>query len=96
MQSSMDISLQRFAEYHALEGAFGRRAITERAKGVLMERHHVDEQHAFQMLRDQARATHRKIVNVAEAVLTSHRLLPHDGEHGPADRESFAKTEEEG
>ena len=32
MQSSMDVSLQRFAEYHALEGAFGRRAVTERAR----------------------------------------------------------------
>jgi AmiR/NasT family two-component response regulator len=33
-QSSIDIVLRRFAEYHDLEGAFGRRAITERAKGI--------------------------------------------------------------
>ena len=38
-QSSIDIVLRRFAEYHELEGAFGRRALTERAKGILMERH---------------------------------------------------------
>ena len=31
-QSSIDIVLRRFSEYHDLEGAFGRRAITERAK----------------------------------------------------------------
>jgi response regulator NasT len=31
-QSSIDITLRRFAEYHDLEGAFGRRALTERAK----------------------------------------------------------------
>lgn len=30
-QSSIDIVLRRFAEYHDLEGAFGRRALTERA-----------------------------------------------------------------
>ena len=42
-QSSIDIVLRRFAEYQDLEGAFGRRAITERAKGILMERHSVDE-----------------------------------------------------
>src|SRR5215211_4768941 len=42
-QSSIDIVLRRFAEYHNLQGAFGRRAITERAKGILMERHSVDE-----------------------------------------------------
>jgi two-component system, response regulator / RNA-binding antiterminator len=35
-QSSIDIVLRRFAEYHDLEGAFGRRAVTERAKGILM------------------------------------------------------------
>jgi response regulator NasT len=36
-QSSIDIVLRRFGEYHELEGAFGRRALTERAKGILME-----------------------------------------------------------
>lgn len=76
LASSIDIALQRSAEYHALEGAFGRRAVTERAKGVLMERHGIDEQRAFEMLRDHARRTNRKVVDVAEAVLTSHALLP--------------------
>jgi AmiR/NasT family two-component response regulator len=76
LQSSIDISLERFAEYHALEGAFGRRAVTERAKGVLMERHSVDERRAFELLRDHARGTNRKIVDVAGAVLEGHRLLP--------------------
>jgi response regulator NasT len=33
-QSSIEIVLRRFAEYHDLEGAFGRRAVTERAKGT--------------------------------------------------------------
>jgi AmiR/NasT family two-component response regulator len=75
MQSAMDVSLQRFAEYHALEGAFGRRAVTERAKGILMERHSIDEQRAFHLLREQARRTNRKMVDVAASVLESHRLL---------------------
>src|SRR4029079_10452821 len=47
LQSSIEIVLRRFAEYHNLEGAFGRRAVTERAKGILMERHSIDEQSAF-------------------------------------------------
>jgi AmiR/NasT family two-component response regulator len=75
MQSSMDVALQRFAEYHALEGAFGRRAVTERAKGILMERHGIDEQHAFRLLREHARRTNKKMVDVAASVLESHRLL---------------------
>jgi AmiR/NasT family two-component response regulator len=48
-QSSIDIVLRRFAEYHDLQGAFGLRALTERAKGILMERHAIDEESAFAM-----------------------------------------------
>jgi two-component system, response regulator / RNA-binding antiterminator len=75
-QSSIDIVLRRFAEYHDLEGAFGRRAVTERAKGILMERHAVDESKAFEMLRDQARSVNRRLVDVAAAVVDGHPLLP--------------------
>lgn len=75
-QSSIDIVLRRFAEYHDLEGAFGRRALTERAKGILMERHSVGETVAFDMLREEARAANRKLVDVAAAVVDGHRLLP--------------------
>jgi response regulator NasT len=76
LQSAIDIVLRRFAEYHDLEGAFGRRAVTERAKGILMERHGIDEQDAFNMLRDEARRTNRKLVDLAEAVVTSRSMLP--------------------
>ena len=79
LQSEIDIALSRFAEYHNLEGAFGRRAITERAKGILMERHSVDEEAAFKMLRDQARRSQLKMVEIAEAVLSSYTLLPGEG-----------------
>jgi response regulator NasT len=94
MQSSMDIALERFAEYHALEGAFGRRAVTERAKGILMERHAVDERRAFEMLRDHARRTNRKMVDVAESVLASHRLLASGTEPEPADDAALRRAEE--
>jgi AmiR/NasT family two-component response regulator len=75
-QSAIDIVLRRFAEYHDLEGAFGRRAVTERAKGILMERHSVGEGASFAMLRNHARATNRKLVDVASAVVDGHALLP--------------------
>jgi AmiR/NasT family two-component response regulator len=92
MQSSIDIALERFAEYHALEGAFGRRAVTERAKGILMERHDLDEQQAFQMLRDHARRSNRKIVDIAESILASHRLLP-GGRAATADEDETLEPE---
>jgi len=89
LQSSLDVVLVRFAEYQGLEGAFGRRAITERAKGILMERHGLDEQRAFEMLRDQARRTNRKIVDIAEAVTLSVSLLP----NVPSDQASARSRE---
>ena len=75
-QSAIDIVLRRFTEYHDLEGAFGRRAVTERAKGILMERHSVDDAAAFEMLRDQSRRANTKLADVATAVVDGYRLLP--------------------
>jgi AmiR/NasT family two-component response regulator len=75
-QSSIDIVLRRFAEYNDLEGAFGRRAVTERAKGILMERHSVDEATAFDMLRQQARSANRKLIDISSAVVDGQPLLP--------------------
>jgi AmiR/NasT family two-component response regulator len=75
-QNSIDIVLRRFAEYHDLEGAFGRRAVTERAKGILMERHAVDEEAAFEMLREESRSANRKLVDTASAVVDGRQLLP--------------------
>jgi AmiR/NasT family two-component response regulator len=84
LQNSIDIVLRRFAEYHDLEGAFGRRAMIERAKGILMERHSVDDTSAFEMLRDRSRAANRKVVDIATAVVDGHPLLPRQAPE-PAD-----------
>jgi response regulator NasT len=83
-QSAIDIVLRRFAEYQDLQGAFGRRALTERAKGILMERHGIDETSAFEMLREQARVDNRKLIDLATAVVDGHRLLPREPQ--PASR----------
>ena len=82
-QSSIDIVLRRFTEYHDLEGAFGRRAITERAKGILMERHSIDDTAAFEMLREHSRAANRKLIDIASAVVDGHPLLPKQSPSAP-------------
>ena len=56
-----------------LEGALERRAVIERAKGILMERHGVDERAAFELLRTHARANNRTVVDCAHAVLDGTR-----------------------
>src|SRR5437588_4277456 len=71
-QSSIDIVLRRFAEFHDLQGAFGRRALTERAKGILMERHSIDDEAAFEMLRKRSRSANRKLIDLAAAVVDAH------------------------
>ena len=75
LQSALDIVLRRFAEYHNLEGAFGRRATIERAKGILMAVHAIDEQQAFELLRSHSQRDGRKLIDVADAVVESHLLL---------------------
>jgi AmiR/NasT family two-component response regulator len=75
LQSAIDITLQRFGEYQSLQGAFGRRALIEQAKGILMARHAIDADTAFTMLREHSQRNGRKVADVAAAVVESHLLL---------------------
>ena len=83
VQGALEIALRRHAEVEhlsgeveVLEGAIQRRAVIERAKGILMERHSIGDRDAFEMLRSHARANNRKLVDVASAVAEGHLLLP--------------------
>jgi AmiR/NasT family two-component response regulator len=86
VQSALEVAMRRHAEHSKLtetvdqlEDALERRAVIERAKGVLMERHSVDERAAFELLRSQARSTSRPVLDLARAVLEGHALLPKNG-----------------
>ena len=83
IQSAIEVAMRRWREHHELteqvqrlENALERRAVIERAKGILMERHNVDERAAFQRVREHARGTNRTVVDVAAAVAEGHALLP--------------------
>jgi AmiR/NasT family two-component response regulator len=83
VQGALEIALRRHAdverltgEVEVLEGAIQRRAVIERAKGILMERHSLGDREAFELLRSHARANNRKLVEVAGAVAEGHLLLP--------------------
>jgi response regulator NasT len=75
LQSAIDITLQRFSEYQNLQGAFGRRALIEQAKGILMARHSINADVAFERLRDHSQHNGRELSDVAAAVVESHLLL---------------------
>jgi len=75
LQGAIDITLQRFSEYQSLQGAFGRRAAIEQAKGILMARHAIDADKAFELLRHHSQNGGRKLVDIAQAIVDSHLLL---------------------
>jgi response regulator NasT len=75
MERAIDIVLRRYAEFSRLEGAFGRRATIEQAKGILMERHGLTAGEAFEELRGHARSTNQTVLEVAEAMTRSYPLF---------------------
>ena len=68
-QNAIEIALRRFAQLHDLESAFAKRAITERAKGILIERHAISEYQALQMVRDRAKLDGGTLVEAAQAIV---------------------------
>jgi response regulator NasT len=85
VQGAIEVALRRHADTERLEEkvdqletALERRAAIERAKGILMERHDLDEVAAFALLRDHARAQRAKVVDVARSVAGGRALLPRE------------------
>ena len=72
LQSAIDVTLQRFSEYQNLQGAFGRRAVIEQAKGILMARHAIDADAAFTMLRDHSQHNGQRLADIAAGIVNSH------------------------
>jgi len=82
VQQAIEVAVRRRAErrelaeqVEQLETALARRALIERAKGILMERHGIGEREAFERLRAHARSQGATVVAVAQAVSDGHGLL---------------------
>jgi AmiR/NasT family two-component response regulator len=83
VQAAIELAVRRHGEAAALservdqlQTALERRAVIERAKGIIMERHGIDDRAAFLLLRDHARRHNRTVVEVARSVDEGHALLP--------------------
>ena len=59
-----------------LQQALDQRVIIEQAKGILMERHGVDAQVAFERLRRRARSRQERVVDLARRVVDGEPLPP--------------------
>jgi len=69
LAGGIDIAVERYRQFRDLLGAFDRRARIERAKGLLMERHGIGPDEAFERLRGQARDSRRSIMSVVDDLL---------------------------
>jgi AmiR/NasT family two-component response regulator len=83
VQGAIEVALRRYRDaaqlsekVDQLETALERRSVIERAKGIVMERHSIDEHAAFSLLREHARSSNRRVLDVAHAVVDGHGLLP--------------------
>ena len=81
MANTIDIVLNRYAEFSRLHGALRTGATIEQAKGILMERHGISADDAFAELRSRARNTNSSVFDIAKAVTLSHPLF----KAGPVD-----------
>jgi AmiR/NasT family two-component response regulator len=86
LRDAIEVARHRHAEnsrlseqVDRLETALERRALIERAKGIVMERHGVQEREAFDRLRAHARSRNRTVVEIAAAVADGHALLGEGG-----------------
>jgi AmiR/NasT family two-component response regulator len=82
LQSAIEVAMRRHAEakrlneqVERLETALERRAVIERAKGMLMERHGLTDREAFDRIRAFARSNNRTVVDVAGAVVAGEETL---------------------
>jgi response regulator NasT len=87
VQAAIEVAMRRHREARQLsekvdqlQTALERRAVIERAKGILMERHSVGDREAFELLRENARSSSQRVVDVAQSVIGGHALLPRSGD----------------
>lgn len=78
----LDLAVRRFQafsrlqhELDAAKNALAERSTIDRAKSILMKRRGIDEPAAYALLRGQAMRTNRRIIEIAEAIVTSEALM---------------------
>ena len=82
LEPAIAIAMRRFDQFKALEQeandlrqALRDRKQIERAKGILMKRANLDEQAAFGRLQKLASQNNKKLIEIAEMILTAEEAL---------------------
>jgi response regulator NasT len=84
VQTAVTLAMVRFEQFQAfrqesrdLRQALEDRKLLERAKGIVMRRLRVDEQEAFRRMKKMASDKNRKLVEVAQTILTAEEVFHH-------------------
>lgn len=82
----LELAVRRFnafarlqTELHEAKSALAERRTIDRAKAILMKRRGIDEPAAYALLRKQAMDSGRRMVDVADALITAETLLGGEG-----------------
>lgn len=82
VQPILDVAMARFREFQALKdeldatrNQLSERKTVEKAKGLLIKHKNIDEDQAYQSLRKMAMDKNKRIVDVAESVISAFELL---------------------
>ena len=78
----IDVAIARFKEYQTLRGELERtksslqdRKVIDRAKGILMDQRQISEDEAYRALRRLAMEQNRRLVDVAQQLITFAQML---------------------
>jgi response regulator NasT len=81
----LDMTLSRFRAFSRLQGelaaareALEARKVIERAKGILMKQRRIGEEEAYALLRRTAMNQKRKLLDIAQSIVTAAALLSED------------------
>ena len=79
---ALEMAVRRFRQIHNqekeiddLKQTLETRKIIERAKGILMDRHHMSEEEAFKRIHFQARNQNKKMREIAQSIVTAADLI---------------------
>jgi two-component system, response regulator / RNA-binding antiterminator len=82
VKAVVDMAVSRFNAFNDLreeleraKQALGERKVVERAKGILMKERGLTEEAAYALLRKAAMSDNRRVVDIAQAVITAAGLL---------------------
>jgi response regulator NasT len=79
---ALEMAVRRFRdmrtkdkEIDELKETLETRKVIERAKGILMDRHHMSEEEAFKRIHFQARNQNKKMREIAQSIITAAELI---------------------